>query len=64
IFLQISHRDQFEANPDIDNFGAYFRTCLENTLYKSQLKYGPLLRPCNKLLYSILLIDIQKLIYF
>jgi DNA-binding PadR family transcriptional regulator len=29
-----------EANPDLDNFGAYFRTCLENTLYKSQLKHG------------------------
>ena len=31
---------EVEANPDIDNFGAYFRTCLENTLYKSQLKHG------------------------
>ncbi|MEK4009954.1 hypothetical protein [Peribacillus sp. FSL M8-0224] len=31
---------EVEANPDIDKFGTYFRTCLENTLYKSQLKHG------------------------
>jgi hypothetical protein len=28
------------SKSQIDNFGAYFRTCLENTLYKSQLKHG------------------------
>lgn len=31
---------EVEANREIDNFGVYFRTCLENTLYNSQLKHG------------------------
>lgn len=31
---------EVEANPDIDNFGAYFKACLANTLHKSQIKHG------------------------
>jgi hypothetical protein len=32
--------DEVKQNKEIENFGAYFRTCLENTLYRSQMKRG------------------------
>jgi DNA-binding PadR family transcriptional regulator len=32
--------DEVNANPNVENFGAYLRGCLENTLYKSKLKRG------------------------
>ncbi|WP_165970984.1 replication initiator protein A [Peribacillus frigoritolerans] len=32
--------DEVNRNPDVENFGAYLRTCLENTLYKSNMKRG------------------------
>lgn len=31
---------EVEENPGVENFGAYLRTCLENTLYKKMLKNG------------------------
>jgi hypothetical protein len=31
---------EVEENKSVTNFGGYFRTCLENTLYKSQVKHG------------------------
>ena len=31
---------EVERNPDIKNFGAYFRTALENTLYRHNVKHG------------------------
>ena len=32
--------DEVNANPNVENFQAYLRTCLDNTLYKSKLKQG------------------------
>ncbi|WP_191557790.1 hypothetical protein [Metabacillus idriensis] len=32
--------NEVNTNPDVENFGAYLRTCLENTLYKSKMKRG------------------------
>ncbi|MBU8845704.1 replication initiator protein A [Bacillus subtilis] len=32
--------DEVEKTPDVKNFGAYFRTCLDNALHKRNLKYG------------------------
>ncbi|MFZ7823883.1 hypothetical protein ACO1DI_12455 [Priestia sp. 40] len=34
--------EEAKKKKNVDNFGAYLRTCLQNTLYKSQLKNGQL----------------------
>jgi hypothetical protein len=31
---------EVETNPNVKNFGSYFRACLENTLYKHNLRHG------------------------
>ncbi|MBS4194361.1 hypothetical protein [Lederbergia citri] len=31
---------EIEQNPDVKNFGAYFRTALENALYRHNVKHG------------------------
>lgn len=44
--------DEVKQNPGIKNFGAYFRTALENTLYKSQVKHG-IINPHNRMMEQI-----------
>lgn len=39
---------EVEDNPDVQNFGGYFRTCLKNTLYKHNVKHG-LIDPYEKM---------------
>ncbi|RLQ89958.1 hypothetical protein [Falsibacillus albus] len=34
---------EVEANPTVQNFGKYFKACLENALYKHKLKRGAIL---------------------
>lgn len=64
--------DEVNLNPDVYNFGGYFRTCLENALYRHKVKHRKIdpaakikerLKNSNILFYNWLENDTEELPY-